>query len=76
MHIRPGDVLVVATDGFAEARNARDELFGYERLLNFVESVATESAAQIAGALYHAVASFSAGQMQDDDQTLIVIKGK
>ena len=34
-----GDVLVVATDGFSEARNPDDEMFGYDRLLDLVDHV-------------------------------------
>ena len=73
--VRPGDVLVVATDGLNEARNAQDELFGYVRLLELIESLADRSARHIADALFRTVQSFSAGKAQEDDQTLIVIKG-
>lgn len=71
----PGDVLIVATDGFNEARNPSGEMFGYEQLLLLAESVADQPARTIARALYDAVASFAAGRPSDDDQTLIVLKG-
>ncbi|MCA9936728.1 MAG: SpoIIE family protein phosphatase, partial [Anaerolineales bacterium] len=70
-----GDVLVVATDGFNEARSLDSGFFGYERLLDLVQANCHRSAAEIAGVLYTAVADFAAGHMQDDDQTLIVVKG-
>lgn len=73
--IRPGDVLVIATDGFNEARNPDDELFGIERLMACLDRLAAEPAHAIAEGLFAAVAEFGAGQPQDDDQTLIVIKG-
>jgi sigma-B regulation protein RsbU (phosphoserine phosphatase) len=69
------DVLVVATDGFSEARNPRDEMFGYERLLELVDRAADRSAHAIADALFEAVDRFGVGRPQDDDQTLVVIKG-
>ena len=71
----PGDVLVIATDGFSEASNLTGELFGYERLLTLVDAMADGSAAQIGHALYDAIQTFAAGRPQDDDQTLIVLRG-
>jgi phosphoserine phosphatase RsbU/P len=73
--LQPGDVLVVGTDGLSEAHNSHDEMFGYDRLLQVVESLATRPAQAIADGLYQTVNTFSAGQPQDDDQTLVVLKG-
>lgn len=69
------DLLIIATDGFNEARNTAGEMFGYERLLRLAEALAEQPADEIARRLYAAVASFSAGHAQDDDQTLIILKG-
>ena len=71
----PGDVLVVPMDGFSEARNPDDEMFGYDRLLELVDYVSDRSAHAIADALFEAVDCFGVGRPQDDDQTLVVIKG-
>lgn len=71
----PGDILVVATDGFSEAANLTGEMLGYERLLELVDTLAAESAEQIGLKLFEAVQAFGAGHEQDDDQTVIVIKG-
>jgi sigma-B regulation protein RsbU (phosphoserine phosphatase) len=73
--LRPGDVLVVATDGFSEARNGADTSFGYERLLGLVESLADRSAQGIVDGLFEAVRDFENGHAQEDDRTLIVVKG-
>ena len=75
LELRPGDVLVGATDGFSEASNQEGEMFGYERLLALVEGLAQESAQDIASGMFDAIAIFSSGHQQDDDQTLFVIKG-
>jgi sigma-B regulation protein RsbU (phosphoserine phosphatase) len=75
LEFQPGDLLVVGTDGLNEAHNERDEMFGLERLLSFVNSVANKPAKEIADDLYHAVERFSAGHPQYDDQTIMVIKG-
>jgi sigma-B regulation protein RsbU (phosphoserine phosphatase) len=71
----PGDILVVATDGFSEERDPYNQMFGYERLLSLVELLAEEPAARIASGLYEALNQFGAGRPRDDDQTLIVVKG-
>jgi sigma-B regulation protein RsbU (phosphoserine phosphatase) len=70
-----GDVLVVGTDGLNEAHNEQDEMFGFDRLLSFVNSLASKPAKEIAHGLYHAVERFSDGHPQYDDQTLMVLKG-
>jgi sigma-B regulation protein RsbU (phosphoserine phosphatase) len=72
--LNTGDVLVVGTDGFSEARNAHREIFGFERLIRLTEHTASRSAEEIAQAWFEAVDTFEAGYPQDDDQTLIVIK--
>lgn len=70
----PGDVFIVATDGFNEARNAEDEMFGHDRLLRLVETAADLSADVIAEMLFTAITDFTGDHPQDDDQTLVVIK--
>ena len=72
---KPNDVLILATDGFNEARNTSGEMFGYPRLLQAVEDTAHLSANEIADALFEAVNDFGADCPQDDDQTLVVVKG-
>ncbi len=71
---QPGDVLVVGTDGLNEARSQYDEMFGYDRLMALIESLATQSAKEIADGIYTAVAQFEQNTHQDDDQTLFVLK--
>lgn len=69
------DIFVIATDGFSEASDGAGNLFGYDGLLRLIESVAHESAEVITKTLFNAVEKFGAGHPQDDDQTIIVIKG-
>lgn len=73
--LQPGDLLIAATDGFSEAENAAQEMFGYERLLRLAESIAAMRAPEILDALFAAVEEFSGGHPQDDDQTVVVLKG-
>ena len=74
--IQGGDVLVVASDGLNEARNGQNEMFGYNRLLRLIEDLADKPARQISADLFRAVDEFSAGRSQDDDQTVVVLKGE
>jgi sigma-B regulation protein RsbU (phosphoserine phosphatase) len=73
--LAPGDVLVIATDGFNEARDPDAALFGTDRLLATVDRVHGGTAADIGKHLSEAVRAFQRGREQDDDQTLLVMKG-
>jgi phosphoserine phosphatase RsbU/P len=75
LYFEPGDLLIVGTDGLNEARNAEDEMFGYGRLVDLVESLAGLPAQSIGNHLYSTVHDFSGGHPQDDDQTVVVVKG-
>jgi phosphoserine phosphatase RsbU/P len=75
LNMRPGDLLIVATDGFSDARNLRDETFDIERLIALVDQLAPRTAREIADAMFETVDCFGGGRNQDDDQTLVVIKG-
>ncbi|MBV9175084.1 MAG: SpoIIE family protein phosphatase [Chloroflexi bacterium] len=72
--LEPGELLVVATDGFPEATSPDEQLFGYDRFLSLVDEFSQLPAAAVADELFAAVDRFSAGRPQDDDQTLIIIK--
>ncbi len=69
-----GDVVVITTDGIAEAHNNRDELFGRGRLRDVLSANADRSAQGIFDAVMSAVNEFAEGHPQDDDITLVVIK--
>jgi serine phosphatase RsbU (regulator of sigma subunit) len=69
------DILLAATDGLNECINLDGEMFGYERLLNAVESLAHLSSHQIGSKILETINQFAAGYVQFDDQTLILVKG-
>jgi sigma-B regulation protein RsbU (phosphoserine phosphatase) len=73
--LEPGDLLLVATDGFSEATNSQQQLFGYERFLRLVDELADLPAARMATELFAAIDGFGAGSPQDDDQTVMILKG-
>lgn len=74
MTLNPGDILIVATDGFSEAGDSGGNFYGYDRLLRFVEAHADQSAQVIARLLFDEIHLFEGGTPQNDDQTLLVLK--
>lgn len=73
VHLKPGDLLVVYTDGVTEAMNARHELYGEERL----EAVVRETSAPASATLQRVVddvVSFCNGAPGHDDMTLLVAR--
>lgn len=71
-----GDVLVVFTDGVADALNARKEDFGEERVADIVSSCVALGAAEICGRIADELQTFVADSPQWDDITLVVMKVK
>jgi len=76
LELNPGDLLVLATDGFFEWTNALGEQFGAERLEEAIRGSREKSSDEIISTLYRAVVHFSGGTKQQDDLTAVVIKRK
>ena len=74
LELDPGDLLVLATDGFFEWANGQDEQFGIKRTQDTVRTSREKPPEEIISALYKAVIDFSRGTRQDDDLTAVVIK--
>jgi serine phosphatase RsbU (regulator of sigma subunit) len=73
----PGDILVLYTDGVTEARNARDESFGLEKLEAVVRAASGRRAHEICKAITTAVRDFSSEVGgPEDDLTVSIIKVK
>jgi sigma-B regulation protein RsbU (phosphoserine phosphatase) len=70
----PGDVLVVMTDGFNEARAENEDMFGIERLKKTLKDHMHLSAQEITAGFFKAISDFSGNHPQDDDRTLVVLK--
>jgi serine phosphatase RsbU (regulator of sigma subunit) len=69
-----GDLLLLATDGFFEWENAREEQFGHDRLAQTIRAAREKSAAEIIANLHQEVLRFAGGTKQMDDLTAIVLK--
>jgi sigma-B regulation protein RsbU (phosphoserine phosphatase) len=69
--LRPGDSLVLFTDGVTEGRSAETrELFGPERLHEVIAGTDAGSAEQLAAAIDDAVTAFTGGHLSDDTAVL------
>jgi serine phosphatase RsbU (regulator of sigma subunit) len=74
LDLEPGDMVVLATDGFFEWENAEGEQFGVERLTQAVREARNRAPEEIIAELYSAVKAFANGSKQIDDLTAVVIK--
>ena len=75
LRLGPNDLLIAATDGFTDVRDADDEILGIDKFVELVESLHDLSATEIVARLFEETDHFGQGRPQDDDQTLVVIKG-
>jgi len=74
--LRPGDVLVLYTDGLSEATDAADAEFGTERIRSIIADCAQRPAAEIVDRLFRAVQQYSGLTTPRDDQTVMVVKAR
>ena len=75
IHLQPGDVFVLYTDGVVESRSPEGEEYDYDRLLRVLEDIRHESAEGIHDHLIKDLNAF-VGDSGDygDDMTLVVLK--
>ena len=71
--IKPGDTLVLYTDGVTEAQNAQEQSFGEEQLLASARAHLGKSAGKLRDALLEDVQKFVGDAPKFDDITLMVI---
>ncbi|MBT8400393.1 MAG: PP2C family protein-serine/threonine phosphatase, partial [Rhodothermia bacterium] len=74
VQLRPGDVLVVYSDGINEAMNVSREQFGEHRLIEILSAIRTESASNMVNAVVEQVQKHAGSAPQADDLTIAVIK--
>lgn len=72
--IKPGNVLVLYTDGILERVNSNFEEFGVERLKTTVIENLDKNAAEIMNLIFEASHDFGDGKKWEDDATIAVIK--
>jgi len=72
VNLKPGDKLLLFTDGITEPENAQGEEFGVERVAAVGKAHAASSAAELNKQLLAQVSDFCGAQFQDD-ATLVVL---
>jgi serine phosphatase RsbU (regulator of sigma subunit) len=70
----PGDTIVFYTDGIVEAKNEKDEIFGFEKLIEIVKAGKSLSAEDLLKEIMTRVKEFVRGAPQSDDLTVIVAR--
>ena len=74
MPIRPGQIILIGTDGIKEACNPQNEHFGNERLQVVMRDNYQKSAKDILAEVFDALKRFRHSAERKDDETLVVIK--
>ena len=70
------DIILIYTDGVTEAMNPKRKMFGEERFLRLVRECGKKSANEFVGILQQEMNTFTEGNEQNDDITLVAIKEK
>ena len=72
--MKPGDTLVLYSDGVTEAHNVTGDEFGEARLVQVMERYTRGTADIILEQIINAVKEFAHGAEQYDDVTALVVK--
>jgi serine phosphatase RsbU (regulator of sigma subunit) len=74
--MRPGDVLIVFTDGVTEALNPSDEEFGEERLKDLLRQVFHLPVDEMSSRISQELSGWIQDAAQYDDLTFLLMKMK
>lgn len=74
VQLEPGDMIVLLTDGFMEARSLAGKQFGIARIEEIIRMHSGASAQDVIKAIDAAVLEHSKGHVQDDDMTAVVMR--
>jgi sigma-B regulation protein RsbU (phosphoserine phosphatase) len=72
VQLRPGDRVVLYTDGITEAMDPHRQIFGVDRLDKVIEHTCGQSSECVIQAILSAVDEFTEGAKATDDRTLLV----
>lgn len=76
LKIETGDTILMMSDGFAELKNGKEELYGYRRARNTFEEVAKREPEEIVDYLKDEGRRWTNDKDPEDDVTFVVIKVK
>ncbi|MBR6350800.1 MAG: SpoIIE family protein phosphatase [Firmicutes bacterium] len=74
LDMAPGDVIYLYTDGITEAENIKEELYGEERLITFLNSNSFAGMEALCDAVKENVDLFAGEAPQFDDMTMLALK--
>ena len=74
LQMKPGDTMVLYSDGVTEAHNVAGEEFGEARMIEVMQRCNDESAPVVLEQLIDAVKTFARGAEQYDDVTALVVR--
>ena len=74
IRLRPGETLLMYTDGITEATDAALEMYGQDRMLACLDRYAATDEGDPAGFLLADVEAFAAGHGQADDITVLALR--
>lgn len=72
--VRPGDVIVLLSDGLAERFNPQNEMFEAQRIRDVLNKAAQLHPQEIINQMVRAGDAWAAGRPQDDDVTFVVLR--
>lgn len=72
--LKPGDILIVGTDGLWEARNRQGDMFSVERFRQILVTWRRKSAQDICESMLERVKKFTGQETLQDDATLMIVK--
>jgi phosphoserine phosphatase RsbU/P len=70
----PADILIIFSDGLAEAENPGEEQYGETRMIDILKEHGDKDALTIQDKMLASIQEFSQNMPQEDDMTLIVVK--
>ncbi len=73
-HLRPGELLVLFSDGFIEAADPDDQEYGMSRMIKVCRDHRDEPLKEIVRAIDHDTESFVRGFPFEDDRTMVLIR--
>jgi len=74
IQLKPGDSMLLYTDGITEATNEKDEMFEKARLLKLLKDNQDISARELSQKIIDDVLTFQGASVQGDDITLVIVR--
>jgi phosphoserine phosphatase len=74
IEMRPGDIFALISDGFFEYADRTGERFGKERIEEVIRLHRQETLEELRKRLCEAVRVYAAGQPQEDDMTVVLVR--